>query len=395
MITPQNPLIRRAAAPGALALAAALAGLALDAPEARGERAAVSNAVVIQQMELMKSEMQALRRQVNNQELRNAEKDSEIKALRQQVDQNKKDLTSLPSYDFLKDVKMSGYVDATVTETFETPADQFNRLRTFDQNAHSFNNEQFKLTLEKATSEESRAGFRVDMLMGRSGRLLGFATADAPAGTNNLDDFELEQAYVTYKADLGNGVDLYGGKFVTLLGAEVLETPLNWNISRSILFGFAIPFTHTGVRATYAFNDQWNATFGVNNGWDNEDDNNTGYSYEGRIGWIPNDEFSVYVNTMYGPEFAGDSAHDRGSSTWCHLEGRSHADVNRLGPAAGGPFDVNGDGMRDAKPPPGGAAPVTRSTTSPTVSASRAGPSTSRTRRASARGSPRTPGSSR
>lgn len=313
MSTPQNSLLRRMASVSTVALAAALLGVALQVPEARGGAAAVvSNAAVLHQMELMRSQMQSLQQRVNSQELRGAEKDSEIKALRQQVDQNKKDLTSLPSYDFLKDVKMSGWVEATATETLETPSDQVNRLRVWDQNAHSFNNEQVKLTLEKLTSEESRAGFRVDMLMGRSARLLGFATTDAPVGTNNLDDFEIEQAYVAYKADVGNGLDLYAGKFVTLLGAEVIDSPLNWNISRSILFGFAIPFTHTGVRTTYAFNDKWNATFGVNNGWDDEDDNNRGYSYEGRIAWLPNSKTAFYLNGIFGDEFAMNNHDKRG-----------------------------------------------------------------------------------
>jgi hypothetical protein len=38
------------------------------------------------------------------------------------------------------------------------PGRSINRLRTFDQNAHSFNNEQFKLTLEKATSRKAAPG---------------------------------------------------------------------------------------------------------------------------------------------------------------------------------------------------------------------------------------------
>jgi hypothetical protein len=78
MITPQKPLLRRAAAPGALALAMALVGAALDVPEARGGSAVVSNAAVIQQMELMRSQLQALQQKVNAQDLRSAEKDSEI-----------------------------------------------------------------------------------------------------------------------------------------------------------------------------------------------------------------------------------------------------------------------------------------------------------------------------
>ena len=38
---------------------------------------------------------------------------------------------------------------------------------------------------------------------------------------------------------------------MTPLGAEVIEPWANYNYSRSLLFSFAIPFTHTGVLATY------------------------------------------------------------------------------------------------------------------------------------------------
>ena len=59
------------------------------------------------------------------------------------------------------------------------------------------------------------------------------------------------------------------GKFETLAGAEVIEDPANANISRSILFGYAVPFTHTGARATYSPSALFSFIAGVNNGWDN------------------------------------------------------------------------------------------------------------------------------
>jgi hypothetical protein len=42
-----------------------------------------------------------------------------------------------------------------------------------------------------------------------------------------------------------------GGKFVTLLGYEVIEAPNNLNFSRSFLFSLAIPLTHVGALVTY------------------------------------------------------------------------------------------------------------------------------------------------
>ena len=53
----------------------------------------------------------------------------------------------------------------------------------------------------------------------------------------------------------------------------MIWSPSNANVSRSILFG-AVPFTHTGVRATWALNDKVSLIAGVNNGWDQVTDLN-------------------------------------------------------------------------------------------------------------------------
>jgi hypothetical protein len=78
--------------------------------------------------------------------------------------------------------------------------------------------------------------------------------------------FDVTQAYLGYTS---GQFTLIAGKFATLAGAEVIEDPANANISRSILFGYAIPFTHTGARLTYAPTSLFSLIGGVNNGWDN------------------------------------------------------------------------------------------------------------------------------
>ncbi len=271
-----------------------------------------SNNEMVKEFQNMKSEIRALQQKTNTLELQNAEKNSQIKSLEGQVQKTNEDLTGMSAYNFIKEIEVSGYTSAIFSDVLTIPDDSTRRLGVFETNSHSFNNSAFKLVFEKPTSPESRAGFRVDILGGATGRLLGNATADLPRGSNGLDDFELEQAYVTYKADVGDGLDIYAGKFVTLLGAEVIESPLNYNITRSILFGFAIPFTHTGIRATYPLTDTISVTAGVNNGWDNNDDLNHGYSYEGQVAWSPNDDFSLSVNGIYGPEQVGSETNKRG-----------------------------------------------------------------------------------
>lgn len=91
--------------------------------------------------------------------------------------------------------------------------------------------------------------------------------------TANGDAFDVTQAYLSYT---GGPVRLIAGKFATLAGTEVIEDPSNANVSRSILFGFAVPFTHTGARLTYAPSALWSIIGGVNDGWDNTKGNGTG-----------------------------------------------------------------------------------------------------------------------
>jgi len=147
--------------------------------------------------------------------------------------------------------------------------------RSFDVNNNSFNLNAVKLTLEKALSDkvEYTAGFRADLMFGEdAGILNGNATANkgGTATATNIDSqFFLEQAYVNFRVPVGNGLDFKVGKFVTLLGYEIIESPGNINFSRGLLFTNAIPLTHTGILASYKFNDIVDAQFGFVNGWNN------------------------------------------------------------------------------------------------------------------------------
>jgi hypothetical protein len=82
---------------------------------------------------------------------------------------------------------------------------------------------------------------------------------------NPATEIDLTQGYASY---VGGPLSVIVGKFETLAGAEVIEAPSDLNISRSILFGYAVPFTHTGGRITYAVNGDLNIIVGANQGWD-------------------------------------------------------------------------------------------------------------------------------
>lgn len=112
-------------------------------------------------------------------------------------------------------------------------------------------------------------------------------------------NFDATQAYLQYAT--GNWT-VIGGKFVTASGAEVINSTTNFNASRSILFGYAIPFTHTGARATYKFSDALNVYAGVNNGWDQLSDANRQKTAELGAAFTPNKTFNLLAVAYSGSE---------------------------------------------------------------------------------------------
>ena len=50
----------------------------------------------------------------------------------------------------------------------------------------------------------------------------------------------------------------------------------NWSYSHGILFGYAIPYYHFGLRTSMPVTKSWTAGVQVVNGWNNVTDNNGG-----------------------------------------------------------------------------------------------------------------------
>lgn len=118
----------------------------------------------------------------------------------------------------------------------------------------------------------------------------------------NTEWFDLQEAYVSGLVPVGSGLTLKAGKFVTLLGYEVIESPNNLSFSRGYLFTLAIPLTHTGGLASYTFTDRFNMTAGVVLGWDDSKNVNDSVSYTGQFAFTPPKDFTATMNWIVGPE---------------------------------------------------------------------------------------------
>lgn len=130
------------------------------------------------------------------------------------------------------------------------------------------------------------------------------------------DEFDLTEAYLSYIPPLGKGLRFDFGKFVTFLGAEVIEAKDNPNYSRSFLFNYAIAFTHTGLRISYPLSDSFSTSFYLVNGWDVTDDNNKGKTLGISFSYTPFKQLSMAFNFIYGPEQDRNNSNHRFLFDW-------------------------------------------------------------------------------
>jgi len=221
-------------------------------------------------------------------------------------------------------VHIHGLVDGTYDYNFNRPnttpilssSGSVNQLREFDVDANSFNFQQFNLHIDRTM--DGGVGFVTYLNFGKTAEILWASTHYSNStipSQNSTQEFDPTQAYLTYTIPLGKGINMQAGKFVTLMGEEVIPVynNLNFNESRGLLFTWGEPLTHTGVRAQYSFNDKVGLTMGVNNGWDDPSDSNDGKTVEGQLSVTPTEWLSVLVNGTYGPEQANHGNSKRGA----------------------------------------------------------------------------------
>jgi len=200
------------------------------------------------------------------------------------VEASSKDTKKIVQNNFVetaqKGVKLSGYVDAGYSYNFNANPQQkvVPRFGTDTAAAGDFNLYAFKLALEKALTSENKAqaGFRADVMIGEDANYFTNRDSVTTRSTNtdmNSNALFLEQAYASIRAPVGNGWDFKVGKFVSILGYEVIERPANMNITYGLLFQ-QFPLYYTGVLSSYRFDEYVDAKLGVVNG-SNSDNNIT------------------------------------------------------------------------------------------------------------------------
>src|SRR5260370_15042567 len=121
---------------------------------------------------------------------------------------------------FFKEVEVSGFIDGYYGYNFNKPARRLNVLRNFDTKSNQFALNLAEIVIEKKPDPlNSRVGFRLDLDYGPATDLVH---ASQRGGSQVYK--VIQQAYGSYLAPVGSGLQIDVGKFVTWNGAEVIET---------------------------------------------------------------------------------------------------------------------------------------------------------------------------
>jgi hypothetical protein len=197
---------------------------------------------------------------------------------------------------------ISGFIDGYYSYNANRPSDsangQVNDLYNFNDKTDQFNLSAAKLTLNH---DPDPVGAHVDFLYGRTNTLVNnnYSAPSDPKTKAQLN--YIEQAFLSLKPPKAKGLELDFGKFVTSAGAEVIESKDNWNYSRSLLFAYAIPYFHLGLRSSVPLSKTETVGLQVVNGWNNVTKTNGGATI-GLTSAYVKPKYTWNLNYYTGPE---------------------------------------------------------------------------------------------
>jgi len=210
-----------------------------------------------------------------------------------------------PAEVWFRSVTVNAFAEGSYSYNFNKPDSETNTYRVFDFDEREFKLDVFELVAQRPITKPGEIGFRFDAEYGQSiPRVSAASGLFRDVGTGEAHDYDLQQAFLSWIAPIGDGLRIDAGKFVSPYGFEVIEGYDNYNDhqSRSFLFGFAGPFTHSGLRASYAFAKEVTATVMAVQGWDNWHDNNDGKTFGAQLALAPTTDWTLALTGIGGPE---------------------------------------------------------------------------------------------
>ncbi len=205
---------------------------------------------------------------------------------------------SLSSMSYADAPTISGFLDTSYVYNFDQPTTGTTALRSYDAKDNNIALNNAHVAFQGTMGD---AGYVIEMDAGSD------ALANTSAGFGTADDFDIQEAYLTYESPIG----LKAGKFVTFNGIEVIESKDNPTISRGYLFGLAEPFTHVGAILRHAHSSgKWDCAAGLVNGWDIASDTNKSKTAVWKLGFTFGDPLNFALSGYHGSEQASGQAAD-------------------------------------------------------------------------------------
>lgn len=165
---------------------------------------------------------------------------------------------------FLRDTTINVGLDGYYEYNFNNPVGRINLLRAYDVLSQEFSLNQANVILDHPpnVAEGRRWGGRLDLQFGQATDTLQGNPANEPRPDIYRNIF---QAYGTYVAPVGKGLNVDFGKWSSALGIEGNYTKDQMNYSRAFWFNF-LPFYHMGIRASYPLSDRFSLNYWIVNG---------------------------------------------------------------------------------------------------------------------------------
>ena len=214
-------------------------------------------------------------------------------------------------------INIQGHVEGSWTYDASNPPNNFIQGRVFDVDNQDITLNQIDLTIQRDVSASVKdhkfdVGFNFETIYGGDARFIhGNGANFYGSASPQLDpdeQFDIVQLYTDISVPIGNGMLIRAGKMVTHMGYEVINPTGNALYSHSFLFGYAIPFTHTGVMVFYNLSDKLSVMGGFSRGWNQELKDNNSDTIDGlaQVTYKLSDKTTLIFNGTAGPEAAGD-----------------------------------------------------------------------------------------
>jgi len=206
---------------------------------------------------------------------------------------------------WLRGITTDGYLSLSYTYNTNDPVPRINQFRVFDFNDNDPQLDIAQFVIQHPVSEPGQFGFHYNMIAGS-----GVPEVTASYGmfrnthTGIAHHFDIPEVYLSYVIPLKKGLRLDLGKFATNFGYEVIGgyDGYNDNFSRGFIFGYGLPFTHTGLKLSYPFSSRISGALLATNSCDAVTRMNGGVTFAGQVAVVTSRATTLTFNFLHGSE---------------------------------------------------------------------------------------------